>query len=75
MARQKNEKARHFLTLADYRREELEELLDISAALKTVYKSGGSDLCLAGKTMVMLFEKPSSRTRLSFDDCTTLSPL
>ena len=67
MASQENNQVRHFLTLTDYRRAELEELLDISAALKKVYKSGGSDLCLAGKTMVMLFEKPSSRTRISFE--------
>jgi ornithine carbamoyltransferase len=34
--------------------------------LKKLYKSGGSDLCLVGKTLVMIFEKPSLRTRLSF---------
>lgn len=67
MSKQDCDKVRHFLTLTDYSREELEELLDISAALKKVYQEGGSDRCLAGKAMVLLFEKPSSRTRISFE--------
>ena len=37
-----------------------------SSSLKAFYKSGGRDLCLAGKTLAMLFEKPSLRTRVSF---------
>jgi ornithine carbamoyltransferase len=46
--------------------EQLQELLAESAELKKLYKSGGRDLCLAGKNLVMLFEKPSLRTRMSF---------
>jgi len=46
--------------------ENLQELLTESAELKTLYKSGGRDLCLAGKNLIMLFEKPSLRTRMSF---------
>jgi len=34
--------------------------------LKALYKSGQRDLCLAGKNLAMLFEKPSLRTRISF---------
>jgi ornithine carbamoyltransferase len=55
-----------FLAVSDCSVQELHELLEESISLKTFYKSGGRDLCLAGKTLAMLFEKPSLRTRLSF---------
>jgi ornithine carbamoyltransferase len=55
-----------FLAISDCTVPELHELLDESLALKAFYKSGGRDLCLAGQTLAMLFEKPSLRTRLSF---------
>jgi ornithine carbamoyltransferase len=42
------------------------ELLELSTKLKKLYKKGNRDLCLGGKTLAMLFEKPSLRTRLSF---------
>ena len=58
---------RHFLRISDYSTGELEMLLDRSANLKQLYADGGRDTCLAGKTMAMLFEKPSSRTRISFE--------
>jgi len=46
---------------------ELKELLAESASLKKLYKGGGREACLAGKALVMLFEKPSLRTRMSFE--------
>jgi len=46
--------------------DELNELLELSANLKSIYKSGGRDICLAGKTLAMVFEKSSLRTRISF---------
>jgi ornithine carbamoyltransferase len=55
-----------FLAVSDCSSEELHELLDESRSLKALYKSGGRDLCLTGKTLAMLFEKPSLRTRISF---------
>lgn len=55
-----------FLSLTDCSVELLEELLELSASLKSLYKGGSRDLCLAGKTLAMLFEKPSLRTRISF---------
>ena len=58
---------RHFLELSDYSAGELETLLNLSAELKRLYGDGGRDVCLTGKTMAMLFEKPSSRTRISFE--------
>jgi len=57
---------KHFLSIEDYTTEELQRLLELTVELKKLYKGGGSDNCLAGKSMVLLFEKPSSRTRISF---------
>jgi ornithine carbamoyltransferase len=44
----------------------LRDLLRTSARLKSLYSVGGTDLCLTGKVLAMLFEKPSLRTRISF---------
>lgn len=55
-----------FLSIIDCSAELLKELLEISAELKGLYNAGGSDPCLSGKTLAMLFEKPSLRTRISF---------
>ena len=58
---------KHFITLADASVQELEHLLDVSARLKKQYKeTGRNDAILAGKTLAMIFEKPSLRTRVSF---------
>jgi ornithine carbamoyltransferase len=57
---------KNFLCINDCSVDLLKELLQQSSTLKTLYKSGGRDLCLAGKTLAMLFEKPSLRTRISF---------
>ena len=55
-----------FLAINVFSSDELKSLLEESRSLKALYKSGRRDLCLAGKTLAMLFEKPSLRTRLSF---------
>jgi ornithine carbamoyltransferase len=55
-----------FLSINDFSSEQLQELLRQSSELKELYRSGGRDLCLSGKTLAMLFEKPSLRTRISF---------
>jgi ornithine carbamoyltransferase len=55
-----------FLSISDCSAEQLKELLKLSTQLKKLYKSGSRDLCLAGKVLAMLFEKPSLRTRMSF---------
>jgi len=60
-----------FIAISDCSVQELKDLLDDSSSLKAFYKSGGRDLCLAGKTLAMLFEKPSLRTRISFQVATT----
>jgi ornithine carbamoyltransferase len=56
-----------FLDINDYSTEQLKELLAESSRLKKLYKAGSRDLCLSGKTLAMLFEKPSLRTRVSFE--------
>lgn len=55
-----------FISISSCSAEQFKELLDESSELKNLYKSGERDLCLAGKTLIMLFEKPSLRTRMSF---------
>src|SRR5436305_10855971 len=54
---------RHFLDIDDYQLSDLREMLDLGLA----YKSGRRDRPLAGKTLAMIFEKPSTRTRVSFE--------
>jgi len=56
----------NFLSIHDCSTSQLQELLQLSGELKKLYKAGGRDLCLAGKTLAMLFEKVSLRTRISF---------
>lgn len=58
---------KNFLSINDCSAEQLKELLRESSELKKLYKSGKQDLCLGGKTLAMLFEKPSLRTRMSFE--------
>jgi ornithine carbamoyltransferase len=55
-----------FISIIDCSVELLRELIRTSARLKSLYSVGGKDLCLVGKTLAMLFEKPSLRTRISF---------
>jgi len=57
---------KHFLSISDCSADELNELLVESSSLKKLYKSSGRDVCLAGKVLAMVFEKPSLRTRISF---------
>jgi ornithine carbamoyltransferase len=57
---------KHFLCISDCLTEDLNDLLDLSSSLKKLYKSGGRDVCLGGKVLAMVFEKPSLRTRISF---------
>jgi len=55
----------HFLSLADLAADDLAALLDVTAALKAAPVPASAPL--RGKTLAMIFEKPSLRTRLSFD--------
>jgi len=58
---------RDFLKLTDLSRDELYLLLDRSQELKRLNKQGREPKPLAGKTLAMIFEKRSTRTRLSFE--------
>lgn len=59
---------RHFLSIADLSSDELWALLNKAQALKAeLKKSGENEPVLKGKTLGMIFQKPSLRTRVSFD--------
>lgn len=58
---------RDLLSLFDLSREEIEKLLVRTADLKLKLKAGQREETLKGKTLAMIFEKPSSRTRISFE--------
>jgi len=60
-------KGRDFLSLADYRQEELTVFLDTADALKKEQKSGVGTQYLPGRTLGMIFSKSSTRTRISFE--------
>lgn len=58
---------KHFLSLADLSRSELAELLDEALRRKREWRSGEKPPLLRGKVLAMVFQKPSLRTRVSFD--------
>lgn len=64
-----SQQRRNFLDLTDFTGEQLRHVLDISAGLKAARRRGQrSDFRpLTGKTLAMIFDKPSTRTRVSFD--------
>jgi ornithine carbamoyltransferase len=56
---------RHMLSLKDYSREEIEEIFDLAAQVKADPAAYGG--VLQGKSLAMIFQKPSTRTRVSFE--------
>ena len=56
-----------FISIADWSREELEEIFALSADLKMRVKRHEPHPLLAGKSLGMIFEKSSTRTRVSFE--------
>ncbi len=56
-----------FLDIIDYSPEELQALLDLAVQLRKEYQAGGNEPVLKGKVLAMIFQKPSLRTRVSFD--------
>jgi len=58
---------RHFITLDDVSVAELDRIMELAAAIKTEYQAGERKPYLAGKTIAMIFEKQSLRTRVSFE--------
>jgi ornithine carbamoyltransferase len=60
-------KGRHFLRIADWTRDELEQVLELAADLKRRLKAGEEHRLLRGRQLGMVFDKPSTRTRISFE--------
>ncbi|HEY60815.1 MAG TPA: ornithine carbamoyltransferase [Anaerolineae bacterium] len=56
-----------FLAIADYSGEQITEMLNLAIQLKKEFLSQGNKPILEGKVLAMLFNKPSLRTRISFD--------
>jgi ornithine carbamoyltransferase len=60
-------KVRHFLDLTDIPAQQLRAIIDASRKMKREHARGRDKHPLAGKTLAMIFDKPSTRTRVSFD--------
>lgn len=58
---------RHFLTLKDYSKEEILEIIDLAIKIKKQAKKGKFKPYLENQTLGMIFEKSSTRTRVSFE--------
>lgn len=58
---------KHFLDLASSSTEELHDLIELALKLKAEWRAGGNEPILRGKALAMVFQKPSLRTRVSFE--------
>ena len=58
---------RHFLSLSDFEPAQLEALLERALALKAAHRAGNAPAPLAGRVLAMVFDKNSTRTRVSFE--------
>jgi ornithine carbamoyltransferase len=60
-------KMKHFLSIADLSADEVWQVLNLARELKEEWQKGGNKPILKGKTLGMVFQKPSLRTRVSFE--------
>ncbi len=58
---------KHFLDVSDHSPAEIQDILDLAIRLKKEYFAGGNPPLFKGKVLAMIFQKPSLRTRVSFD--------
>ena len=58
---------KHFLDVADYSPAEIQDILDLAIRLKKEHFAGGNKPLFKGKVLALIFQKPSLRTRVSFD--------
>jgi ornithine carbamoyltransferase len=58
---------KHFINLDDLANDDLQQIIDQAIALKKQYKAGETSNALKNKTLAMLFDKSSTRTRVSFE--------
>lgn len=67
ITKEHTEAMNHFLDIADHSSEEIQDLLDLAIRLKDEYFTRGNPPIFKGKVLGMIFQKPSLRTRVSFD--------
>ena len=60
-------KGRDFVRVADWSGAELMQVLDVADELKGLQRHGDEHRLLPGRTLGMIFQKPSTRTRVSFE--------
>ena len=58
---------RHLISLKEQSKEDILKILELAKKLKSQYKAGVTTDVLHNKTLIMLFQKGSTRTRLSFE--------
>ena len=58
---------RHFLDLREIAKADLRKIIDMALTVKQAFKAGEKHETLSGKIMGMIFEKRSTRTRISFE--------
>ena len=55
------------ISIYDLNKKEIEDILDTAIKIKKAYRAGKKNKILEGKILGLIFHKPSTRTRLSFD--------
>lgn len=63
---------KHFLNTQDFTKKEMQEILDLMGLLKEARKDNAVPQLFKGKSVAMIFEQPSTRTRVSFETAATI---